>query len=78
MRRTLVEPAADRQPAAGGAPEVRRPADLATLYERAFFHIDVSRLCNFSCHYCTVPAEVFGARKLAKKREHLGDWARKP
>ncbi|MBG6081633.1 radical SAM protein [Rubrivivax gelatinosus] len=54
------------------------PADLQGLYDNAFVHLDVSRLCNFSCHYCTVPREIFDARQLAKKREHLSPWARKP
>ncbi|WP_043814400.1 radical SAM protein, partial [Rubrivivax gelatinosus] len=54
------------------------PAQLEGLYDRAFFHIDVSRLCNYSCHYCTVSKDIFDSRQMAKKREHLSDWAKKP
>lgn len=54
------------------------PAALESFYDGAFFHIDVSRLCNFSCHYCTVSAPIFEARNLARQREHLTDWERKP
>jgi hypothetical protein len=53
------------------------PRALETLYDSAFFHIDVSRLCNSSCHYGTVSAPIFEARNLAKKREHLSEWAQK-
>lgn len=54
------------------------PKALETFYDEAFFHIDVSRLCNYSCHYCTVSKPIFDARNLAKKREHLTEWERKP
>lgn len=52
--------------------------DLHGMYDSAFFHIDVSRVCNFSCHYCTVPKEIFDNRKMVNKREHMPQWARKP
>lgn len=52
--------------------------EMKGLYDQAFFHIDVSRICNFSCHYCTVPKAIFDGRKLVNKRDELPQWARKP
>jgi hypothetical protein len=52
--------------------------EMKGLYDQAFVHIDVSRICNFSCHYCTVPKPIFDGRKLVNKREALPPWAHKP